>query len=476
MKLSNGWRTLLVYLALFTLFPGGCSAQVKEPAVAGSFYPADKGALSESVDRYLAAVTPVKAEGRLLAIVVPHAGHLFSGPVAAHAYAQLKGKDIRTVILIGPSHYARFNGAAIYPDGGMRTPLGTVPVNASLARSLFSEKDGVAANPQAFSKEHSLEVQLPFLQRTLKDFTVVPILIGNPTPASYRFLSEALSKILQSDGKALLVISTDLSHYHDAETAGRLDRKAVDAVVRLDGNGLERLLSGRECEMCGGEPVLFGMAAARGAGATSGLLYRYADSGDVTGDKSSVVGYAAIGLYRSGLTPAARGELLSLARQTVANHVKGLPLPEWRGSDSMLRADGAAFVTLKDKSGRLRGCIGTIQPVMPLHQAVIRNAVAASSKDFRFPPVRPEELPNLDVEVTVLSPLEPLSSISDITVGTHGLYLVAGQQSSVFLPQVPTEQGWNRDTYLQELALKAGLQADAWKRAKLYRFTAEIIH
>ena len=387
-----------------------------------------------------------------------------------------KGKDIRTVILLGPTHYAAVNGAVIYSGGGMKTPLGVVKVDEALARSLASDRDGVKLAAEPFEREHSLEVQLPFLQKTLKDFSVVPILIGRMTPESYRRLADKIATILKKDEKAIVVISTDLSHYHDSKTASVKDRKVLDAVERLAAGDLERLLASGEGEACGGGPVLYGMAAARGAGATEARLYRYADSGDASGDKKRVVGYGALGFYKKPLSAAARAEILQLARETVERQVNGKPLPEWQGSDVRLKADGAVFVTLKEKDGRLRGCIGSIQAYTSLHRSVIQNAVAAATKDPRFRPVRPEELPNLDVEVTVLSPMEPVSGSSEIEIGKHGVYLEASGRSSVFLPQVPVEQGWNLATYLKELSLKAGLPPDGWQSGRLYRFTAEIVH
>jgi len=469
-------RYLLKTMLLMLLFPAACSAAVKEPAVAGSFYPADKRKLEADLDRYLAQPGDPADAGRLLAIVAPHAGYVYSGGVAGYSYARLKGKDIRTVILLGPSHFAALKGAAIYPGGGLRTPLGVVKVDESLARSLVSDRDGVKLSAEPFEREHSLEVQLPFLQKVLKDFSVVPILIGRETPESYRHLADRIAAFLKKDEKAIVVISTDLSHYHDSKTAGVKDRKVLDAVERLASGDLERLLASGEGEACGGGPVLYGMAAARGAGASEARLYRYADSGDAFGDRQRVVGYGALGFYSKPLSAAARADILQLARETVACQVNGRPLPEWQGSDLRLKADGAVFVTLKEKNGRLRGCIGSIQAYTSLHRSVSQNAVAAASKDPRFSPVRPGELPNLDVEVTVLSPMEPVSGSSEIEIGRHGVYLEASGRSSVFLPQVPVEEGWDLATYLRQLSLKAGLPPDGWQSGRLYRFTAEIVH
>jgi AmmeMemoRadiSam system protein B/AmmeMemoRadiSam system protein A len=469
-------KLYLQALLLCFVFPGGCSATVKEPAVAGSFYPLDRKKLEAEVDGYLSQGVASAGGGRLLALVAPHAGYMYSGHVAGHSYVQLKGKDIRTVILIGPSHHAAVNGAVVYPGGGLKTPLGIVPVDETLARSLSSDRDGVRLAAEPFGREHSLEVQLPFLQRTLKEFKVVPILVGRMTADSYRHLADRIAGVLKRDERSLVVISTDLSHYHDARKAGTLDRRVLDAAQRLAAGELERLFTSGEGEMCGAGAVLYGLAAARGAGATEGELFKYADSGDVSGDKSYVVGYGAIGYYRRDLSAADRGEILRLARETVVCQVNGTPLPVWQGESRRLQADGAVFVTLKEKNGRLRGCIGSLQAHQPLHRSVAHNAVAAASKDPRFRPVTPGELPNLDVEVTILSPMEPLGSIEEIVIGRDGLYLEASGRSSVFLPQVPVEQGWDLQTYLAELAMKAGLGADAWKGGRLYRFTAEIVH
>lgn len=470
------FRYLINSMLLMVVFPCACSAVVKEPAVAGSFYPADRKKLAADIDGYLDQPGDSGDEGRLLALVSPHAGYIYSGSVAGHSYARLKDKHIQTVIMLGPTHYAAVNGAVIYPGGGLKTPLGVVRVNEALARSLADERAGVRLAAEPFEREHSLEVQLPFLQRSLQDFTVVPILIGRMTEGSYRHLGDKIATILKNDQAALIVISTDLSHYHDSATASAMDRKVLAAIERLSAGDLERLLSSGAGEACGGGPVLYGMAAARGAGATEARLFNYADSGDVSGDRKKVVGYGALGFYKKELSAASRAEILRLAAEAVKAQVTGRPLPVWSGADRRLQADGAAFVTLKEKNGRLRGCIGTIQAYTALHRSVVQNAAAAAAKDPRFLPVRPEELAGLELEVTVLAPMEPVAAISEIIVGTYGVYLEAGGRSSVFLPQVPLEQGWDLATYLQQLALKAGLPPDGWKGGRLYRFTAEIVH
>jgi hypothetical protein len=453
--------TLLVS-ALLVLF--ACNVSGKEPSAAGSFYPSDKKELKGMVETFLSKAQKVPDSGRLIAIISPHAGYRYSGQVAAYGYKEIKGRDIRRVILIGPSHYVEFKGASIYTKGKFRTPLGDVKIDERAAESLLDEKADLKFYPDAFEKEHSLEVQLPFLQTVLKDFTIVPIVVGSPT--------QKLADLL--DEKTLLVASSDLSHYHDYDRAKGMDSKIISAVERLSVVDARNLLQAGESEMCGAYPVIITMEAARRAGADLGVLLNYANSGDVTGDKTTVVGYSSIGLFEAPYTKKERKELLGLARKTIRTYVTTGKAPEVDIKNPKFKSDGAVFVTITEK-GALRGCIGNIQPVMPLYQSVIKNAVAACSADPRFPRMTKDELKDMEVEISVLSPLKPLKDVRDIQVGKHGLVIRKDGRSGIFLPQVATEFGWNRETFLEKLCTKAGLPEGSWKDADLYTFTAEII-
>ena len=321
-------------------------------------------------------------------------------------------------------------------------------------------------------KSIPLEVQLPFLQTVLKDFTIVPILIGSPTAKSFQHLVSKISAML--DDNTIIVASSDLSHYHDYAQAKEMDGKIISAIERLSLADADSLLNSGKAELCGAYPVFIAIEAARRAGATRGVLFQYANSGDVTNDKSKVVGYASIGLFRDAFTEGEKKELLSLARNAISEHVISGNVPEEKAANPKFRADGAAFVTIK-KNSALRGCIGHVQAVMPLYQSVIKNAVAASSSDPRFPPMKKEELKDIEVEISILSPLSPVKNVSDIQVGKHGLLIRRGNQSGLLLPQVASEFGWDRETFLRQLCRKAGLPDDSWKDADLYSFTAEII-
>lgn len=452
------------------------AAPVREAAVAGSFYPAERQALQSMIDGFLARAAAPPAEGELVALMAPHAGYVYSGATAAASYRRLHGAAIRRVILIGPAHRAAINGAAVYSRGSWQTPLGTVPIDERLARGLIDEAAGISGDPAPFVAEHSLEVQLPFLQRVLGDFAIIPILVGNPTAATMQGLAARLSGLLRTEPGTLLVCSTDLSHYHAAAAAHVKDNLVIDAARRMAISDLEAILRSGRGEACGGWPLLLTMLAVRGAGATNGVLYGYADSSEASGDARRVVGYAAMGFHRTPLTTERGRQLLRIARDTVTAQVNHRPLPEPDCTDPRLAADGAAFVTLTGNGGELRGCIGAILPVEPLCRSVRNSAVSAAVRDPRFQPVRAEELAGLSIEVTVLSPLEPVSSPQEITLGTHGVYLQARGASSVFLPQVAPEQGWDLTTTLRQLARKAGLPAEGWRDGQLYRFTAEIVH
>ena len=442
--------------------------------MAGTFYPSDKKGLEEMVEKFLSGAEKVPVNGKLLALISPHAGYIFSGQVAAYGYKNIEGSDIKKVIIIGPSHHTAFRGASVYTKGSFRTPLGTVTINEGLAEGLLNEAADVRVNPEVYEKEHSIEVQLPFLQTVLKDFTIVPILIGSPTKQSFKHLTERLTEILREDEKVIIIASTDLSHFHDYETAVNMDKKMTGAVERMSIGDVEEYLSNGEAEMCGGYPVIFTMAVAKVLGANMGVLLKYANSGDVTNDRNRVVGYASIGVYKSLLTEEEKKELLGLARNTVTEYVTNGKVPEIEMKNPKLKADGAVFVTIK-RNGLLRGCIGHIQPIMPLYQSVVKNAVAACSSDPRFPSMKKDELKDMDVEVSVLSPLEPLKDVKNVQVGKHGLVIVKGMQSGLLLPQVAQELGWDRETFLEQICAKAGLSRGAWRDADLYTFTAEII-
>ena len=465
-------KKALILLFVFSL--SACEAAELEPQVAGQFYPEDAVTLGAMVDELIARAENKPVNGRLLAIISPHAGYQFSGGVSAHGYKRLKGSGIKTVIIIGAAHNHSYEGASVWTNGAFKTPLGAVKIDGKLARRLIKKKAKVDFIPEVFSGEHSIEVQLPFLQRTLGDFKIVPIMIGNPTRESIEHLVSELTGMLYESENVLLVASTDLSHYHDYDTAVEMDGRLTGALSRLSLREVQELLAAGQAEMCGAFPVMVTLAAARGLGANESAIFKYANSGDATGDKGRVVGYLSAGFYRSPLTQAEKSELLGIARQTIIRYVKSRDVEEEPAlKNGRLRVEGAVFVTIT-RGGMLRGCIGHIESVTSLYKSVIRNAYAASSMDPRFPPMTPEELKDMHIEISVLSPLRPIKKTSSIQVGRDGLYIVKGNRAGILLPQVAKDNGWDRKTFLKQVSLKAGLPEDAWKDAALYTFTAEV--
>lgn len=273
---------------------------IRPPAVAGSWYPGDADALSRAVDGYLGIDDAPVVFDDLVALVAPHAGLMYSGPVAGYAYALLRRHRFDRIVMVGPSHFVPFDGVSVYPRGGFRTPLGIAPIDEQCAVALMDATRTVREFPAAHKREHSLEMQLPFVQRLAPDVPIVPLVMGAQTAETAQRLGEALAVTLRG-GRTLLIASTDLSHYHDAAAAARLDQVVVDHVERFDADGLQRALDRHPDHACGGGPTVAVMRAARLLGAGSASVLKYADSGDVSGDKSSVVGYmaAAIGVTKA---------------------------------------------------------------------------------------------------------------------------------------------------------------------------------
>ncbi len=476
------------------------SGEIRRPVVAGAFYPSDPATLAGDVDRYLAAASVAEIEGRIVGIICPHAGYVYSAGVAAHAYVLLKGLSYDSVIVVAPSHRVAFSGASVYGGAGYATPLGVVSVDRALADAIAEASPAFRYEPRAHAAEHSLEVQVPFLQRALGEFAIVPIVMGTQDEGTVRTLAAAIADAVRSaEGKSvLLVASSDLSHYHSYDQAVALDSVVVELVEAYDPEGLLAALARGECEACGGGPMAVVMMAARELGARRATVVKYANSGDVTGDRGQVVGYMAgvltgeegpSGDVRkesrpqsagptkpyTGLSDREKESLLALARRSIEAALSGGRPPAVELSTEALDTECGAFVTLK-KGGRLRGCIGYIQAVKPLWQTVSEMAVQAAMHDPRFPPVVAEELPDIDIEISVLSPLEEVSDVSTIEVGRDGLVIRDGAHSGLLLPQVATEYGWDRETFLEHTCVKAGLPPAAWTKpgVTILRFTAEV--
>lgn len=456
--------------------------KVKKPVFAGSFYPAERNQLEKRLDIYLkAASTQTKrTSSHIFGLISPHAGYDYSGQVAAYAYNQIKDRDYKTVIIIGPSHQVPFRGISIYPVGSWETPLGTVQVDIKTAKTLMDNCNAIKVYPAAFAREHSLEVQLPFLQKTLKSFKIVPLAVGFIEKDDYKRLSDALLRLLEQNPKDILfVASSDMSHYHSYNKASQMDRVTLKYIEHLDVDRLFENLQNGNCELCGAPGVITLMMMASKLNAHVKTL-NYANSGDVTGDKNRVVGYGATAFMYADkndneLSLKEQKTLLTIARKTLEEFISNGNIPKLDIKEGQLLEKRGVFVTLK-KHDELRGCIGYIMPIEPLYKAVIEMTISSSTKDPRFLPVSKKELKDISIEISALTPLIPVENPNQIEVGKHGLYITRGGRSGLLLPQVATENKWNRDEFLSQTCRKAGLPQNAWneKGTKTYTFTAQI--
>jgi MEMO1 family protein len=462
---------------------------IRSPAVAGTFYPADAGALTGQISGFLKAVPVRSLPGSVQAIIVPHAGYSYSGQVAAHAYKLLQGMHYDSVIVIAPSHRYSFRGAAVYPKGSYQIPLGRIPVDSDLAQKLMQESSLITAIPEAHAREHALEVQLPFLKTVLGDFTLLPLVMGSCDYAACESIAEALYRCVKNK-HVLIVASSDLSHYHPYQTAVTLDHKVIDYVMNLDAGGLYHAITTDQCEACGAVPIIAALLCAQKLGACRAEQLWYATSGDVGGgDKSAVVGYLAAALIVPpdssgtrravgvdlGLTDQEKKVLHTIAAAAIEAGCTGQKMPSLPPLSETLREKRGAFVTLH-KGNALRGCIGYIRAQKPLYQTIQEMAQAAAFQDTRFKPVTRDELKDITIEISVLTPLQKIKRVDDIAVGTHGIYIVKDYHAGLLLPQVATENKWDRETFLRHTCTKAGLPEHAWREsdAEIYIFSADI--
>ncbi len=466
--------------------------KIRHSVIAGSWYPGNPAILLREINAYLNEAKSPKVKGRIVGLISPHAGYMYSGPVAAYSYKQLIGEHFSTVIVVAPSHRAYFKGASIYKLGSYETPLGLVPLDYKLIDELMKLDPMIHYVPEAHSQEHSLEIQLPFLQATLGDFKLVPIVMGDQSWENCVNLAKAIAAVVKKSpdpNKILLVASSDLSHFHNYDTAVKLDSVVVDAVNDFDPEELNRALRSGKCEACGGGPMITVMLASKALGATKAKVLKYANSGDVTGDRGSVVGYMAAVLYDNpgthgkkekvgvdlGLSDNDKKVLHEIARTVIEKACRGERIPDFKVDSPILKEPRGAFVTLH-KNGQLRGCIGQIRATKPLYETVAEMAYAAAFEDPRFPPLRAEELPYIDIEISVLTPFKKISDVKEIEIGKHGLMIRKDGYSGLLLPQVPVEWKWDLREFLEHTCIKAGLNKDAWKDkdTEIYVFSAEV--
>lgn len=444
---------------------------VRVPAVAGAFYPATSTALEAVVDAHLAdarARAGTAPRPAPKAVIVPHAGYVYSGPIAARAFVELeRARDrVTRVVLVGPSHRVRSRGLALPGAAKLRTPLGDVEVDLEAVSSV-AELAWVETNALAHAREHSLEVELPFLQRVLPHARIVPLAVGEATPDE---VATALETLWGGD-ETVIVVSSDLSHYLAYEEGRALDERTCARIVALEGPVDSE-------HACGAGGINGLLEVARRRGMTAELLDRRS-SGDTAGTRDEVVGYAAFAFRERDEASAADPH--GLARWARASLVERLggpeagPRPEVPGKEDL----ASTFVTLRFTNGELQGCIGRLDPERPLLVDIAENAVAAATKDPRSEPVTLAEVDDLDVEVSVLSPLEPLAvrseeeAIAALRPGRDGVVLASKRRRATFLP-VMWESFGDARTLLHELQRKAGFSSGVWRDDfRVLRYTVD---
>jgi len=499
-RAATGGLVFLMTLAAAGRYGAGVKGNemvqsIRKPAVAGQFYSSDPAALRREIERFIDEADPPVPENDIFALISPHAGYTYSGPTAAWGYSLLDEGQFETVVVIAPCHVEHFRFASIYDGDAYETPLGLVEVDKELSIEIASHGDLVRIAPEGHGTgvrergEHSLEVQIPFLQVALGDFRIVPIVMGDQSADVVDGLGKALAEAL-AGRNVLIVASTDLSHFHDDSSARKLDGEFISKLEAFDAAGLMRSIGTGKTEACGGGPSAVAMMAAAGLGGTGCTVLHYTNSGEVSGDRGSVVGYVSAvitGIRGSGSPSIHEGSigddvdrdtrifLLRYARSVICEEL-GIETDEIEIPDSpLLKEKRGGFVTLK-KNGRLRGCIGYIEAVKPLLDTIGEMALAAAFKDHRFDPVRRNEVDGLSIEISVLSPVRETKDPSEIEVGRHGIIISGGGRRGLLLPQVAVEYGWDRDTFLDQTCVKAGLAPGAWRDASttIEIFSAEI--
>ena len=501
-------RLSIVLLIIIFCFAIACRASkvtdldVREPAVAGKFYPESAAKLKLAVEKFLQDAISVKFK-KPIAIIVPHAGYIYSGQICADGFKQVANQQFDFIVILGTKHTnSAIEKIALYPGDGFRTPLGTALIEKNIIHSLKkTDPADCMLDKTLHESEHSIEVMVPFIQVVFPKAKIVPVIVGSQDIETCIRFGQSLAKVIKNKN-ALIIASSDLSHYPSAEDANIVDRETLSAIAGLDTVALQKTLQSHRnknipnlyTSACGEAPIIAAMAAAKALGATYGSIISYANSGDTSiGERSRVVGYGAVVLSADGmgkdagiltqatqtdasvtLTPSDKKTLLAFARKTLSCLFSTDTVPLARNFNAALQQPRGSFVTLK-KRGELRGCIGRIIGDEPRGKIVGTMAIQSAFNDARFKPLTADELNDIEIEISVLTPIKPIAGTTDVVVGQDGVLLNKEGHQAVFLPQVATEQKWNREELLDNLCRKAGLETGCWKKdAQLSTFQAVV--
>lgn len=475
------------FLALLAATAYGQDVRVRPAAKAGTWYEANAGKLRKEIEGYFAAAPKHALPGPPVALIAPHAGYRYSGKCAGAVYAQLRGRDIRRVIVLAPSHHANFRGGSIAPVDCYETPLGRIPLDRKACDAILKSPLVGSLGP-VHKNEHSLELHLPFLQVALGKFEVIPVVLGRLDEADFAALAHLLREHL--DAHTLVVASSDFIHHgrmfnyepfakqagHARTKAERngilrngiaaLDQGAIERILRLDGPGFRKYVARWRATICGRAPIAVMLEMLTPDCRSKQLDYYL--SGDREKDYAHSVSYASIAftIGPGEVSAAGRKTLIEIARKTLQATLRDKKPPAFDIKDEELQVKRGVFVTYKNKN-RLRGCIGHFTADEPLWKLVQQTAVGSARHDTRFrnDPITAAEEPKIDIQISVLSPMTRITDPLDFIVGVHGLYIRRGRRGGTYLPQVATEQGWDKRTFISHLCRhKIGLAADAWKQ------------
>lgn len=469
---------------------------------AGRFYPADKVLLTKDIDLLFETCTKTSPSGKVRAIICPHAGYVFSGKTAAAAFSAVKNpSEYKNIFIIASSHVAAFDGASVYNTGDYISPLGKAEVNIEIADKLIEKNKVFSFSTDAHIKEHSIEVQIPFIQIYFEGRPkIVPIIIGTDNKETVKHIAEALKPWFTSEN--LFIISSDFSHYPSYEEANETDKQTALSIIsgdpekfldRLKLNS-DRKINGLATSMCGWTSGLMLMYLAENDQNLQFTLIDYCNSGDSKyGNRNEVVGYNAIALaekshktesetvtdevYEFTFTSEETSQLFNIVHSAIKmmlDEKKEYVADEKNLSPKFLKPMGV-FVTLKT-DGKLRGCIGRFISSDPLYKVLIASAISSAFEDPRFSPLTKEEFSKINIEITVLGPLRKISNINEIILGKHGIYIKKDHRTGTMLPQVATEHGWSVEEFLGFTSRdKAGIGWDGWKEAEIYIYEGLVL-
>jgi len=434
---------------------------IRKPVVAGQFYPGSAGELKRMIK---GLIDEKAAKVEVVGLVSPHAGYIYSGAVAGAAISRVEFKG--TFVILGPNHTGAGKPFALMSEGAWQTPLGEVGINSELARMLLEESLYLVEDSAAHQYEHSVEVQLPFLQYFKPDIRIVPITLSHASGDVFKEIGKSLAgAIRRAGGDVVIIASSDMTHYEPQKSAEEKDRQAIEAILNLDEDELLRRIDALGISMCGYGPVTCLISAARELGAGGAELVKYQTSGDVSGDYSSVVGYAGIIIRKAKLHP-----VVELARQAVETYVREGRFIKPPGKlPPEMKARAGVFVSIH-KFGELRGCIGTFEPTREnIAEEIITNAVSSATRDPRFSPVAPDELDCLDYSVDLLTHPEPVRSQQELDPRKYGVIVESGFRRGLLLPDL--EGVDSVDEQITICRQKAGIAPG--EPIKLYRFTVK---